>query len=127
VSHDVAVNGSTPHPMAGHDAFTPGAIATRVETRGVAKAEVPAITMCVLALVAGASIALGAVLSTTVASGSTLALGPTRWLAGIAFSLGVVLVIAAGAELVTGNKLIVMGLVAGHVKIGRLLQNWDEP
>jgi formate transporter len=118
------VNGSTPHPMAGHDAFTPGEIATLVETRGVAKAKAPAITTFVLALVAGAFIALGAVLSTTVASGSTLGFGPTRWLAGIAFSLGLVLVIVAGAELFTGNNLIVMSVVAGHVKVGRLLQNW---
>ena len=118
------VNRSTPHPMAGHDAFTPGEIATLVETRGVAKAKAPAITTFVLAVVAGAFIALGAVLSTTVASGSTLGLGPTRWLAGIAFSLGMVLVIVAGAELFTGNNLIVMSVVAGHVKIGRLFRNW---
>jgi formate/nitrite transporter len=110
--------------MAGHDAFTPGEIATLVETRGVAKAEASAITTFVLALVAGAFIALGAVLSTTVASGSALGLGPTRWLAGIAFSLGLILVIVAGAELFTGNNLIVMSVVAGHVSIGRLLRNW---
>jgi formate/nitrite transporter len=124
VRHDVAVNGPTPHPMAGHDAFTPAEIATLVETRGVAKATAPAITTFVLALVAGAFIALGAILSTTVASGSTLGLGPTRWLAGIAFSLGLILVVVAGAELFTGNNLIVMSVVAGHVSIGHLLRNW---
>lgn len=122
--HDVAVNGSTPHPMAGHDAFTPSEIAALVETRGVAKAEASTITTFVLALVAGAFIALGAALSTTVTSGSTLGLGPTRWLAGIAFSLGLILVVIAGAELFTGNNLIVMSVVAGHVSIGRLLRNW---
>jgi formate transporter len=110
--------------MAGHDAFTPGEIATLVETRGVAKAIAPATTTFVLALVAGAFIALGAILSTTVASGSALGFGPTRWLAGIAFSLGLVLVVVAGAELFTGNNLIVMSVVAGHVTIGRLLRNW---
>jgi formate/nitrite transporter len=110
--------------MTGHDAFTPGEIATLVETRGVAKASAHAITTFVLAVVAGAFIALGAVLSTTVSSGSTLGLGPTRWLAGIAFSLGLILVVVAGAELFTGNNLIVMSVVAGHVPIGRLLRNW---
>ena len=110
--------------MAGHDAFTPGEIATLVETRGVAKAVAPAITTFVLGLVAGAFIALGAVLSTTVATGSTLGFGPTRWLAGIAFSLGLILVVVAGAELFTGNNLIVMSVVAGHIPIGRLLRNW---
>ncbi|HEX6580777.1 MAG TPA: hypothetical protein VF195_07890 [Actinomycetota bacterium] len=60
------------------------------------------------------------------ASGSTFGLGPTRWLSGIAFSLGV-FVIVAGAERFTGNNLIVMRVATGHVKIRRLPQNWDEP
>jgi formate/nitrite transporter len=110
--------------MAGHDAFSPGEIASLVETRGVAKAGAPALATFVLALVAGAFIALGAVLSTTVATGSTLGVGPTRWLAGVAFSLGLILVVVAGAELFTGNNLIVMSVVAGHVPLGRLLRNW---
>jgi formate/nitrite transporter len=110
--------------MAGHDAFSPGEIASLVETRGVAKADAPALATFVLALVAGAFIALGAVLSTTVATGSTLGVGPTRWLAGVAFSLGLILVVVAGAELFTGNNLIVMSVVAGHVPLGRLLRNW---
>ena len=110
--------------MAGHDAFSPSEIASLVETRGVAKANAPALTTFVLAVVAGAFIALGAVLSTTVATGSSLGYGPTRWLAGVAFSLGLVLVVVAGAELFTGNNLIVMSVVAGHVPLGRLLRNW---
>jgi len=110
--------------MAGHDAFSPGEIASLVETRGVAKADAPALATFVLALVAGAFIALGAVLSTTVVTGSTLGVGPTRWLAGVAFSLGLILVVVAGAELFTGNNLIVMSVVAGHVPLGRLLRNW---
>jgi formate/nitrite transporter len=110
--------------MAGHDAFSPGEIASLVETRGVAKADAPALATFVLALVAGAFIALGAVLSTTVATGSTIGIGPTRWLAGVAFSLGLILVVVAGAELFTGNNLIVMSVVAGHVPLGRLLRNW---
>jgi formate/nitrite transporter len=115
---------SAPHPMTGHEAFSPGEIAGLVHTRGVAKAGAPAITTFVLALVAGAFIALGAVLSTTVTTGSALGLGPTRWLAGLAFSLGLILVIVAGAELFTGNNLIVMSVVSGHVPAGRLLRNW---
>jgi formate/nitrite transporter len=90
----------------------------------VAKATAPTITTFVLGLVAGAFIALGAILSTTVASGSTLGFGPTRWLAGIAFSLGLILVVVAGAELFTGNNLIVMSVVARHISLGRLLRNW---
>jgi formate transporter len=110
--------------MTGHDAFSPSEIASLVETRGVAKAKAPALTTFVLAVVAGAFIALGAVLSTTVVTGSSLGFGPTRWLAGVAFSLGLILVVVAGAELFTGNNLIVMSVVAGHVSLGRLLRNW---
>jgi formate transporter len=121
---DVKVSGATHHAMTGHDAFSPGEIANLVETRGVAKANAPAFTTFVLGVVAGAFIALGAVLSTTVATGSLLGYGPTRWLAGIAFSLGLILVVVAGAELFTGNNLIVMSVVAGHVALGHLLRNW---
>jgi formate transporter len=110
--------------MTGHDAFSPSEIASLVETRGVAKANAPALTTFVLSVVAGAFIALGAVLSTTVATGSALGYGPTRWLAGIAFSLGLILVVVAGAELFTGNNLIVMSVVAGHIPLTRLLRNW---
>jgi formate/nitrite transporter FocA (FNT family) len=110
--------------MAGHDAYSPSEIASLVETRGVAKAGAPAFTTFVLALAAGAFIGLGAVLSTTVATGSSVGYGLTRWLSGVAFSLGLVLVVVAGAELFTGNNLIVMSVVARHVSLGRLLRNW---
>jgi len=110
--------------MSGHDAFSPREIASLVETRGVAKANAPAFTTFVLSVVAGAFIALGAVLSTTVVAGSALGYGPTRWLAGVAFSLGLILVVVAGAELFTGNNLIVMSVVAGHIPLARLLRNW---
>ena len=110
--------------MSGHDAFSPSEIASLVETRGVAKANAPAFTTFVLSVVAGAFIALGAVLSTTVVAGSALGYGPTRWLAGVAFSLGLILVVVAGAELFTGNNLIVMSVVAGHIPLARLLRNW---
>jgi formate/nitrite transporter len=110
--------------MTGHDAFSPSEIASLVETRGVAKANAPAFTTFVLSVVAGAFIALGAVLSTTVVAGSALGYGPTRWLAGVAFSLGLILVVVAGAELFTGNNLIVMSVVAGHIPLARLLRNW---
>jgi formate transporter len=112
------------HPMSGMDAFAPKEIAQLVETRGVAKANAPTIPLFVLGVLAGAFIGLGAVLSTTISTGSSLGYGPTRWLAGIGFSLGLILVVVAGAELFTGNNLIVMSLVSGHTTVGRLLRNW---
>jgi formate/nitrite transporter len=115
---------SPEHPMTGMDAFAPREIAHLVETRGVAKANAATVPLFVLGVLAGAFIGLGAVLSTTIATGSSLGYGPTRWLAGIGFSLGLILVVVAGAELFTGNNLIVMSLVSGHVTVGRLLRNW---
>jgi len=55
---------------------------------------------------------------------SELGYGVTRWLAGIGFSLGLILVVVAGAELFTGNNLIVMSVVSGKVPVSRLLRNW---
>jgi formate/nitrite transporter len=110
--------------MAGVDSFSPGEIALLVETRGVAKAGAPFLTTLVLGVVAGAFIALGAVLSTVVSTGSTLGDGPTRLLAGAAFSLGLILVVVAGAELFTGNNLVVMSWVSRNITLARLLRNW---
>jgi len=112
------------HPMSGMDAFAPGEIAALIETRGVAKANASAITTFVLGVVAGAFIGLGAVLSTTILSGSTPGSGAARWLAGIGFSLGLILVVVAGAELFTGNNLLVMGLVSRRITVALLLRNW---
>jgi formate transporter len=112
------------HPMAGVDSFTPAEVAGMVAERGVVKANAPFVTTFVLGVLAGAFIALGAVLSTVVATGSTLGYGPTKVLSGLAFSLGLILVIVAGAELFTGNNLITMSWVSGSTSIWRLLRNW---
>ncbi|MDH4113163.1 MAG: formate/nitrite transporter family protein [Actinomycetota bacterium] len=112
------------HPMSGMEAFAPAEIAALVETRGVTKANAPIVTTFVLGVLAGAFIALGAVLATMIGTGSELGFGITRWLAGIGFSLGLILVVVAGAELFTGNNLIVMSVVSGKVSVARLLRNW---
>jgi formate transporter len=116
--------GPTHHPMIGMDAFSPKEIASLVETRGIAKAQAPAVVTFVLGILAGAFIGLGAVLSTTIFTGSTPGSGAGRWLAGIGFSLGLILVVVAGAELFTGNNLLVMSLVSRHITVGRLMRNW---
>lgn len=110
--------------MAGVDSFSPGEIARLVQTRGVAKASAPVLTTLVLGIVAGAFIALGAVFSTVVSTRSSLGDGPTRLLAGAAFSLGLILVVVAGAELFTGNNLIVMSWVSRKITLPGLLRNW---
>ncbi len=110
--------------MTGMDAFAPAEIAGLVRTRGVAKANADVVPAFVLGVLAGAFIGLGAVFSTVVGTDSTLGYGVTRWLAGIAFSLGLILVVIAGAELFTGNNLMVMAVASRQVTVGRLIRTW---
>ena len=106
------------------DAYPPSEIARNAERVGVAKAQLDAVTLVVLAVLAGAFISLGALLSTVVVTGSTLGVGPTRLLGGLSFSLGLVLVMVAGAELFTGNNLIAMAWASGLVTTRQVLRNW---
>lgn len=112
------------HPMVGVDNYTPAEIARLVESKGVVKVEAPIITTLALGVLAGAFIGLGGVFSTIIGSQSSLGFGPTRLLMGLGFSLGLILVVVAGAELFTGNNLVVMSWVSGHITLGRLLGNW---
>lgn len=120
------------------DALLPQEMATRAEYLGVRKAEMPFLKMFMLSVLAGAFIALGAIFSTTVSAGSMavtspdgalafstgLPYGVTRLLAGLVFSLGLILVVVGGAELFTGNNLIVMAWASGKVSAAALLRNW---
>ncbi len=90
------------------DAYSPRQIAVLVEDVGVAKARLPAPQTEMLGLFAGAFIASGAMYYTLVMTDSGLGLGSDRLLGGVAFSLGLILVIVAGAERFTGNNLIVL-------------------
>ena len=114
-----------PFPSAGLDALPPADIARKAAAVGEAKVAMPALSVFVLAVLAGAFIALGAVFATTVmAGGSELPFGVTRLLGGLAFSLGLILVVVAGAELFTGNNLVVMAWASRRVSTRRLLGNW---
>ena len=108
------------------DALLPPAMAARAEEIGMAKARLDAATTFVLAVLAGAFIALGAVFSTTVAAGAAgvLPYGVARLLSGAAFCLGLILVVVGGAELFTGNTLIVMAWASRKVSLAGVLRNW---
>ena len=107
------------------DALLPAEMATRAEYVGVRKAEAPAWTMFTLAVMAGAFIALGAVFATNTAAGSSaLPFGLAKLLTGLVFCLGLILVVVGGAELFTGNNLIVMAWASGKVTGRALLRNW---
>jgi formate transporter len=108
----------------GSDAYAPQEIAARVTSVGVAKARLPWLTQALLGLLAGAFIGLGALMFTLVASDATLGFAASRLLGGLVFSLGLILVVVAGAELFTGNNLIAMAWAGGHVSTAELLRNW---
>jgi formate/nitrite transporter len=108
----------------GLDALPPPAMARKAAEVGVAKAGLPAAKTFVLAVLAGAFIAMGAVFATTVTAGGGVPFGVSRLLGGLVFTLGLILVVVAGAELFTGNNLIVMAWASRKVSTLRLLRNW---
>lgn len=108
----------------GLEAYAPKEIAARVNEVGVAKARLPLPTLVLLGMLAGAFIGLGAMGFTLVASDITLGPAAARLLGGLTFSLGLILVVVAGAELFTGNNLLAMAWASGRVSMLDLLRNW---
>lgn len=106
------------------DAYSPAEVAHRVQNTGVTKANLDFITTLVLGVLGGAFIALGAGFFLIVTTSPGLGFGMARLIGGLAFSLGLILVVIAGAELFTGNNLIVMSWVSGKVTLLRLARNW---
>lgn len=107
----------------GFDCYSPKEIAERIEEGGVAKAGLPMVSQVVLGLLAGGFIGLGAMFFTFIVSDPVLGFVGARVLGGVAFSLGLILVVVAGAELFTGNNLLVMAAVAGRISIRQFLQS----
>lgn len=110
-----------PQPV---DAHPPREIARMFEQLGVVKARTDALTLLVLAALAGAFISLGALFFTLVVTDSPLGFGITRLLGGIAFCLGLILVVVAGAELFTGNNLLAMAWASRLIATRDILRHW---
>ena len=106
------------------DAYTPAKMAELVENIGVKKAALPAVPTLMLGILAGVFIAFGAMFYTLVITNQYMGLGSARLVGGIAFSLGLILVVVGGAELFTGNNLIVMAWADRKITTTRLLRNW---
>jgi len=107
------------------DALLPPGMAAKAEDLGVKKANLKALNMFFLAILAGAFIGIGAIFATTVAAASsTLPYGVARLLIGLAFTVGLILVVVGGAELFTGNTLITMAFASKKVTLLQLLRNW---
>ena len=106
------------------DAYAPAQIAERVHNVGVTKARLPFLQTAMLGLLAGGFIGLGSLYYTIVVSDPTLSFAAARVLGGLVFSLGLVLVVVAGAELFTGNNLIAMAWADGKVSTAEVMRNW---
>lgn len=106
------------------DSLLPSEMAVQAEYVGVTKAHMSIVKTTSLAVLAGAFIAFGAVFSTIVTAGSTMSFGVTKLLGGITFSLGLILVVIGGAELFTGNNLMIMAWANRKIKTTLVLKNW---
>ncbi|MBN1657419.1 MAG: formate transporter FocA [Anaerolineae bacterium] len=109
------------------DALPPPKMAAKMEDVGIAKSKLKAPTMFALAILAGAFIGTGAIFATTVTTGLAAAgvgFGIIKLLGGLVFCLGLIAVVVAGAELFTGNNLIIMAFASGRVGLPALLRNW---
>ncbi|MCK5647055.1 MAG: formate transporter FocA [Anaerolineales bacterium] len=108
------------------DALLPAEMAVRAEHIGVSKAEAPTLTTVTLAILAGIFISLGAVFATIVATETSAAwpYGVAKLLTGFVFCLGLILVVVGGAELFTGNNMIIIAWSSRKVTTRKLLRNW---
>jgi formate/nitrite transporter len=108
------------------DALLPDAVARKAEDAGTTKAQRDLLQLFALSVLAGAFIAFGAMLSAIALTGSEGALpfGLARLIAGLAFSLGLILVVVGGAELFTGDMLMVMALASGRLGLAKMLRAW---
>jgi len=108
------------------DALLPPEMAARAEQIGVEKTRLDTLSLMALALLAGAFIGFGSMFSVVVTAGAddVMPYGVTRLLAGLVFSLGLILVIVGGAELFTGNNLMVMACASRRVGVGEVLRAW---
>ena len=106
------------------DALIPSEMALKAENIGVIKVNMPQFKTFILAILAGAFIALGSVFFTITTSEPIISFGFTRLIGGFTFSLGLILVVIGGAELFTGNNLIIMAWANKKISVYSVFKNW---
>ena len=118
-------SGISQPPVFNSNAYSPAEIKEAVEKVGVKKTRLPFLASFMLAIVGGGSIGLGALYYTIVASDAEMSFAAVRIVGGLVFSLGLALVLVGGAELFTGNNLVVMAWASRKVSTGEMLRNWS--
>jgi len=106
------------------DAYSPAEMARRASDAGVGKATMGFWNVFALSVLAGAFIGLGAHFATVATADNSLPYSLSQILGGLVFCLGLILVVVAGAELFTGNTLIVMAWVSGRIPFRAIVRNW---
>ncbi len=107
------------------DELLPAEMASKAQDIGIKKANLDFLSTFALAVIAGAFIALGAIFFTVAMTGSgSMPWGISRVIGGVAFSLGLILVVVGGAELFTGNNLIIMAWASRKLSTWKVLRNW---
>ncbi len=102
---------------------SPAEIAVKYESVGAGKAEAPAFKTFLLAIMAGAFIALGG-LGSQIASCCAADASSARMVSSVVFPIGLFMVLVGGAELFTGNSLIMIPVLSGKAKVSGMLKNW---
>ncbi|MGG5822127.1 formate/nitrite transporter family protein [Falsiroseomonas sp. HW251] len=123
----MADGAAPPGPLAGIEGRLPPEMAAKAEADGVAKAGQDAVTLLVLGVLGGAFIAFGAIFSNVALTGAEGALpfGVARVIAGLVFALGLALVLLGGAQIFTGDVLMVMAWASGRLALPRILRAWS--
>jgi len=114
-------NGSSLEKMT----ISPEDMAIKAEVLGIAKVSKPLWQSFYLAITAGVFIAIAFVFYTTVTTGSEgMPYGLAKFIGGIAFSLGLILVVVCGGELFTSSTLTVIARANNRISTYQVLKNW---
>jgi len=106
------------------DCRPPAEMALKMEAVGVTKANGNIWSISLLGILAGFFIGLGAMFATLATTDIQIGFGLSKLVGGIVFSLGLILVVVAGAELFTGNALMVGSRASGKIRLSQLFKNW---
>ena len=106
------------------DALTPGEVEEKAEKLGVTKANMSFRQAFLLSILAGIFIGMGGMFMLLVRSDSSLPFAVSQVFGGLVFCLGLFLVVAAGAELFTGNCLMICGKLSDKYSWAKMLKSW---